>query len=137
MENFLLLAHSGVRWLVVAVTVLALVWLIVGLVQRRDYSATTHRVMAAFSSLIGLQWLLGIILLIALGLRDGFDVGFRWEHALIMTLALAAAHLYLPFKQADSNRRYAAGIVVILVTLALVYIGVARLPQGWTGSAVM
>jgi cytochrome c-type biogenesis protein CcmH/NrfG len=129
MTEFLFQAHSGLRWLVVLITVVALAWLIIGLVSKRPYDKNTHRVMVTFSSLIGVQWLLGIILFLVLGL----DVGFRWEHAVTMTLALIAAHLYMPFKRREDQRRYIAGIVVILVTLALVYVGVARLPQGWMG----
>lgn len=130
MEDFILQTHSGVRWLVVLMTVVAFGWLLWGMTQARPYDQNTHRVVAIWSGLIGLQWLLGILLFLVLG---QFDVRYRWEHAFVMTLALAAAHAYVPLKKRDETLRYRGGLASIIVVMALVYAGVALLPQGWTG----
>lgn len=129
METGLFHAHSGVRWLVVGITVVAFVWLLIGLFKGRAYDKTTHRIMTAFSSLIGAQWLLGIILFLVM---DGsMSLSHRWEHAGTMTLALLVAHLHMPFKRRPDSLRYKVGLGVIIAVLVIVYIGVARLPQGW------
>lgn len=130
MTPILYYAHSGVRWLVVAVTVLALAWLLLGLLQRRPYAQTTHRLMTAFSSLVGLQWLLGLLLFLVYALP--ILQGYHWLHLIIMTLALVAAHMYIPFKKRDDMLRYRMGIAIIVITLLLVIVGVLVLPQGWS-----
>ena len=53
-----------------------------------------------------------------------------------MTLALIAAHVGGRFKNAPDNVRYRNGLIAVLVVLALVYVGVARLPQGWAMSPI-
>jgi hypothetical protein len=50
-----------------------------------------------------------------------------------MTVALVVAHLYLAFRRRDDQTRYVASLVVIIVTAIIVFVGVARLPQGWMG----
>lgn len=130
MENFILQTHSGVRWLVVMMTIIAFLYLLWGMLQSRPYDKRTHQVMVVWSSLIGLQWIIGIILFILLG---AFDVGYRWEHAATMTIALGIAHMYMPFKSRPDSLRYRAGLAVIALTMVVIFIGVARLPQGWTG----
>ena len=129
LNNILFQAHSGIRWLVVLVTVVALVVVIVGWLQKRDFESFARRFMTVFSSLVGLQWLAGIILIIVMGTYTSYQI----EHAVTMTLAVVAAHMYLPFKRRPDSTRYVVSLIVILVTLAIVYVGVARLPQGWAG----
>ncbi len=128
MEDLMLEMHSGVRWLVVLMTFIAFGYLLWGILQSRHYDERTHQVMVGWSSLIGVQWIIGIILFLILG---GFDIGYRWEHTITMTIALAVAHLYMPFKKRPDTLRYRAGLAVILVVMVLVFVGVARLPQGW------
>jgi cytochrome c-type biogenesis protein CcmH/NrfG len=127
MQEFLFHAHSGLRWLVVLATVIAFVWLLAGVAQSRPYSQTTHRVMVIWSSLIGLQWVLGLILFVVMGTFTRH----HWEHLLTMTLALAAAHGHIPLKKRDDAQRYRGGLVLIVLVALLVYLGVALLPQGW------
>ena len=128
MEDFIRETHSGLRWLVMLSTLIALVWLSFGLVRKRAYDKRTHQVMVVFSSLIGLQWIIGIVFLIVLGV---FDEGYIWEHLTTMTIALAVAHMYLPFKRRPDKLRYQVGLAVLVGVAVLVFIGVARLPVGW------
>lgn len=130
LENLIFEAHSGVRWLVVLMTIVALGWLAWGMIQKRAYNKTTHTVVASWAGLVGLQWILGIVLFLVLG---AFDMRERWEHFFVMTLALAAAHAYVPLKKRNDALRYRGGLGSIVAVLLLVYIGVALLPQGWTG----
>ncbi|PJF21152.1 MAG: hypothetical protein CUN56_12550 [Phototrophicales bacterium] len=129
MENMLFYAHSGVRWIVVLLTVIALIWLTYGLATRKAFDKRTQTLVSVWAGFVGLQWILGILLFLVLG---GFDLGYRWEHAGIMTIALAVAHAYVPLKKRADNIRYQGIIASIALVLVLVFIGVARLPQGWT-----
>jgi hypothetical protein len=129
LQNLIYQAHSGVRWLVVLATVVAIIAILIGLLQRRDFQTFARRWMTIFSSLVGLQWLLGVILIVALGVYTST----QWEHAATMTIALIVAHLYLAFRRRDDQTRYVASLAVIIVTVIIVFVGVARLPQGWMG----
>jgi hypothetical protein len=84
--------------------------------------------MLIFAVLMTVQWLIGVVFFAVLG---GFDVRFRWEHALVMTVAVALAHMPNRWKRADARTRYRSGLLILLGVLALVYVGVALLPQGW------
>lgn len=129
MDQFLFYAHSGLRWLAVLMTFVAFIWLTVGLSQNRPFDKRTHLVVVIWSSLVGLQWLLGLLLWLLLG---GFDIAHRWEHLVTMTLALAVAHAYVPLKKRPDRVRYQGVLLSIGAALVLIFVGVARLPQGWT-----
>ncbi|MBA3874844.1 MAG: hypothetical protein H0X30_37425 [Anaerolineae bacterium] len=127
MQAFLLQLHSGVRWLVMLITVVALVKLALGIVQKQSYDKLTQRIMLAFSGLISLQWLLGIILLIAMGT---FSSGQIWSHAGTMTVAVAVSHLHNRWKKAEDPVRYRMSLVIVIAVLVLVVIGVTVV-NGW------
>ncbi len=129
MENFLLQLHSGVRWLVVIVTLAVLIKLILGLVRKSDYDQLTYRLMIAFSGLATVQWLIGIILFLVLS--GSFSSGTRWEHALTMTIAVGVSHMHMRWRRAPGSIRYRTSLIIVVVALVLIFIGVARLPQGW------
>ncbi|MFO7320526.1 MAG: hypothetical protein DIU68_002250 [Chloroflexota bacterium] len=120
--------HAWVRWAVVVLAVLALVKFIAGLVQGSAYDALANRLIRLFGMALGLQWLIGLIFFVVLG---QFNVGYRWEHAITMTIAVAVVEMLTRRKSAADNVRYRNGVIAILVALVLIYIGVARLPQGW------
>ena len=127
MQSFLFGLHSGVRWLVVLVTVIALIKLVLGIVQKQSYDQLTHRIMLAFSGLTTLQWALGIILLLVTGI---FNSGAIWGHAGVMTVAVAVSHLHSRWKKSDDATRYRMGLLIVIAVLVLVIIGVA-LVGGW------
>jgi len=128
MNEILMWTHSLVRWLVVILTVAALAVLVMRLVQRGTYDALAERVMRFFSISVALQWVVGLVYFVALGL---FNVGYRWEHLTTMTLALVAAHGHYMVKKRPARTRLIVGVVSIVLVLILVFVGVWRLPQGW------
>lgn len=126
--------HGHTRWLVVGAVVIAAVWMLYGALSKRSYDRTAYRIMTAFSSIIGLQWALGLIVFIMVGLQGGF----RWEHALTNTIALAVAHGHFSMKKqvSDSSpqpKLYWRALLIIGLTMAIIFVGVARLPyDAWT-----
>ncbi len=122
--------HSWARWLVVLAALAALVIMVRGLLQGRSYSASDRRIMTIFSSLFGVQWLLGLVMLLALGAQTGFGVRHYWEHLVAQTVALAVAHLHLRWKKAEGTTPFRSNLIVLLVVIALVVVGIATLPQG-------
>jgi hypothetical protein len=130
--SFLLVAHSHLRWLILIAALAAILkfgwgWLRGGTFQRLD------RILASsFSGLMDLQALLGLILLIWNGALGGFPM-FRIEHTVTMIVAAVTAHLGVLWKNADDKKRFRNSMFIIIDTLIIVYIGVARLPgiRGW------
>ncbi|NWG15277.1 MAG: hypothetical protein HXY41_01455 [Chloroflexi bacterium] len=123
--------HSLVRWLVVIVTVIVLVRLGLGLAQNAAYDTLTQRLMIAFSGLTTAQWLVGLVFLVVYGATVGFGLRHFWEHAAVMTVAVAISHMHMRFKNAEPRIRYRNSLLIVVVVLALVIAGVALLPQGW------
>lgn len=122
--------HSWARWLVVIAAVVAFIIMLLGFVQRRSYAAGDRRVMTIFSSLFGVQWLLGLVLLITLGAQTGFGVRHYWEHLAAQTVALVVAHLHLRWKKAGGTTPFRSNLIVLLVVAVLVVVGILTLPQG-------
>jgi len=83
--------------------------------------------MLAFSGLVSLQWLIGIIVLIVFG---NFSSGQIWSHAGTMTIAVAVSHLHNRWKKAEDPVRYRMSLLVVIAVLVLVIVGVA-LVNGW------
>ena len=125
-QTILFQAHSGVRWLVVLATVVAIIAILIGLFQNRPYDGFAKRFMTIFVRSVEIQWLLGLIVLIALGVPEG--TGYRWGHVALMTVAVVVAHLDMPFRRRPDNVRYMVSLAVIIVTLVIVFAGVAALP---------
>lgn len=129
--------HSWARWLVVIAAAAAFIIMLLGFVQRRSYAAGDRRVMTIFSSLFGVQWLLGLVLLVLLGAQTGFGVRHYWEHLVAQTAALVVAHLHLRWKKAGGTAPFRNNLLVLVVVIALVVIGILALPAGiqWRFSA--
>lgn len=130
MDNFIFHAHSGFRWLVVVATIAVFVYLLIRALNNKPYLAQTHKYVTAWSSIFGVQWLLGIVLFLMAG---GFDVRYRLEHATIMTLGLFVAHIHMMLKKKNDQTRYYGALASIAVAMILVFVGVTVLPQGWAG----
>ena len=90
--GIVLMIHSIVRWLIVAVAVVALVRFALGLIQRSDYDGMSRGLVAGFSGLMDLQSALGLVFLLWSGLTGaGFPL-YRIEHAVVMIAAAVVAH---------------------------------------------
>lgn len=128
--NILFMAHSGLRWLVLFVAVIAIIKYLIGWLQGGQYKGMDRGLMAAFSGLMDLQSLLGVILLVWSGLTGvGFPF-FRIAHGLIMVAAAVVAHLSRRWKNADDGTRFRNDLFLIVGSLILVLIGISILPGG-------
>jgi hypothetical protein len=131
--NFLLIAHSYLRWLALLVAVIAAVKFTVGWLRGGAFKGMDRGLAAGFSGLMDLQATLGIILLLLLGFSsDGGFPTYRLEHAATMILAAVLGHLPARWKNAADSIRFRNALFCILGALVLIYIGVMRLPSGWT-----
>lgn len=128
--------HGHTRWLVLLAVILPAIYMVYGAIARRAYNKLAYRLMLTFSSVIGLQWVLGLVVFLVVNFNMGS--GYRWEHALTNTLALAAAHGHISMKKAiheetPQPKLYWRALAIIGVTMLLIFIGVYRLPgNGWS-----
>ena len=85
--------------------------------------------MAAFTGLLDVNMLFGLVLLF--GLAGGMPRQ-RIEHAATMILAIVVAHLSMIWRKSDdSSRKFRNNLIVVVVALTLVLVAVVRLRAGW------
>lgn len=134
MLNMLFHTHSGWRYIVLLVLIIAIVKLLIGLLGKQSWSKFDQMLGVATPIVIDIQWLLGIVLWLmapAAWFAGRGTVNFA-EHAGTMTLALAAAHIgWARAKRADSDgAKFQSAFVGFLIAGLLVGLGVARI-TGW------
>lgn len=128
--TILLEIHSILRWIIVIVGFIAIVKFLVGMARKNAFGKMERGLSAGFSGLMDLQVTLGLLYFLITGFGDdGFPM-FRIEHLVTMLLASVAGHAPAMFKKAGNKFAVALGAVV--VALLLVYVGVMRLPGGWS-----
>jgi len=123
--------HSYLRWLILVVALIAVIKFAIGWRRGSAFQKMDRGLAAGFSGLMDLQALIGLIFLVWNGLAGtGFPV-FRIEHTVTMIVAAVVAHLHVLWKNVDDKKRFRNSLFIILDTLIVVFIGVARLPGGW------
>ncbi len=127
----LLEIHSILRWVIVVVGVVTIVKFAIGLARKSAFDKMDRGLSSGFSGLMDLQVTLGLLYFFITGFGGvGFPL-FRIEHLVMMLLAAVAGHAPAMFKKKAWNK-YAVGLGSIVVALLLVYVGVMRLPGGWS-----
>ena len=129
---FLLTIHSTLRWIIIVVAFLAVVKFALGWAMNSSFKGMDRGLAAGFSGLLDTQVLLGLIYFVWSGLDGSGFPGFRWEHMVIMLVAAALGHVPSRLKALGDKQRFLYSVIAILGALAMVYVGVMRLPGGWT-----
>ena len=129
--SFLLIVHSYLRWLILIVALIAVIKFAVGWRSGSAFQRIDRIFSSAFSGLMDLQALVGLILLVWGGVAGVGFPSFRIEHAVTMIIAAVVAHLHVLWKNADDQKRFRNSLFIVLDTLIVIFIGVARLPGGW------
>lgn len=122
--DLVLVLHSYVRWLVVVVAVIAAVKFLMGWLQKQKPAAMDRGLMSAFSGLVDLQVLLGVVLLVGSGVYSMQ----RIEHTFTMVVVALVAHLPMRWRKADSPNVFRNNFLVIGAVVLLVIAGIASLP---------
>ena len=129
--TLLLMTHSIVRWLIVLVSILAVVKFTLGWRRGQSFSRLDKGLTSGFSGLMDLQALLGITYFLWSGIANNQFPAYRWAHAATMLVAVFIAHLSARWKVAADKIRYRNTLLTVVGSLALVVVGVFLLPQGW------
>ena len=128
--GILLDIHSFVRWLIAAVGLAAVVVLVIGLFRKGQYGRRERGLVSAYSGLIDLQVLLGLLFFLWNGFADGSFPLYRWEHLAVMILAAAASHYPSMRKKAEGKALFVNGLVAVFGSLLLILVGILLLPGG-------
>ena len=110
-------AHSGTRYLVLAVGLIALLWFVWGLGTNRPLSRAASITFAVFVGLLNLQGLMGIVLLIGGHRPPGI-----WGHLSLMILALTLANSMR--KASRRSTGYGRPLLGVAGALALIVVGI-------------
>ncbi|MDK1028608.1 MAG: hypothetical protein QGD96_04665 [Anaerolineae bacterium] len=127
---FLLEVHSILRWVIVVIGFVALLKFLFGIIRKNDFGKMDRGLSAGFSGLMDLQVTLGFGLFFIIGFGDAGFSSFRIEHLVIMLIAAVAGHAPAMFKKVAN--KYAVALFAVLAAMVLIFIGVVRLPGGWS-----
>lgn len=119
--------HSWGRWLLILVALVAVTKLIIGLAQQRRYDQVSQILMGTFSGLVGLEFLLGVILLISSGISFAQT---RLAHIVPMVVAVALLRLQSRWTTAPAATRYRNNLFLIFGVLGVIIAGITLLPAG-------
>jgi heme A synthase len=121
MANVLFYAHSGLRFLVLLSAVMAIAVLLWGWSSRRAYDGQSRAITAVFTGVLGLQFLLGIGVVLT---RPWY--GALMGHLIMMFAAVGVAHGVTGYgrRQPDPRRAHMISLIGVALALALMLGGI-------------
>jgi hypothetical protein len=128
--DIVLLLHSLWRWVVVIVSLVALVKFGLGWLQRKTPDSLDRQITRAFTISIDIQVALGLVLVV-LQFLGGVLLRPALEHAVIMIIVVILAHLTAMWRNRSDNTALRNSFFVVLAVIILIAVGVARV-GGWT-----
>jgi hypothetical protein len=131
MTNFVLQAHSGWRYLVILVVVLAIAKSLYGLFTGARWSKLDQTLGMLTPIMFDIQLLLGLVLWIMGQYWSVDNPTAAWEHPVIMILAVAVAHIaWTRVKRAATDQaKFQNAGYGFLVAGLLLALGVARITR--------
>lgn len=125
MYSFIVMAHSGWRYVVVAVLFVALVKYIVGWIGNREWSNLDTTLSRVTPITLDIQLLLGLVIWIMGSWWNSGMAGIAWEHPVILTLAVVLSHgvAWQVKKIPDSNAKYRMATLAYIGILVLIAVG--------------
>ncbi|MBP8250955.1 MAG: hypothetical protein KAX40_01225 [Herpetosiphon sp.] len=136
MQNFLFMAHSGWRYIVLVAVIAAIGYGVYGFLTNQRWNDTARKIMLFATIAIDIQFLLGLILyVVRKGWEEQWGAGSRFEHPFFMLLALAVMHIVSgrTKKIKIERSRYQVMAMGTLVAVLLVVGGILRLTGGSMG----
>ena len=129
MTSMIFYTHSGWRYIVILVLVVAIAMMLFGWLGKRKWGTWDQRIGMITPIVLDIQWLLGLILWTTWPARMHSNV---LEHMTTMTLALIAAHIgWSRAKKATTDEgKFRIAAIAYIGAGLLVGLGVARI-TGW------
>lgn len=131
MERILFYTHSGWRYIVILVIVLALVKLLIGMVGNGRWGKIDQALGAATPIVFDIQLLGGLVLWVVQQRWNGVLPLASWEHPVTMILAIVAAHVAWSRtkKSTEDATKFRTAFMGFLIAGLLMGLGVARITQ--------
>lgn len=125
MQNGLVMAHSGWRYIVLIVLLVAIVKYLIGWLGNGKWSNFDTTLNRIAPITVDIQWLLGIIVWIMGSVWSHSDRGLAWEHPITMTVALVVVHiLSARVKRADTDKsKFQVAFWAYLITSVVIFLG--------------
>ena len=124
-------AHSGLRYLILAVAVVAIVVYGFALLRERPQSAFDRILMSVFTGLLDLQLVLGVVLVVS-GILYPALIG----HIAMMVLAVVVAHAagVISRKTAEARKAHSLRLAGVLGALVLILGGIMAIGRSILGT---
>ena len=128
MTFFILQAHSGWRWVVLALIVITAIKMLVGWLGKQKWSGIDTRLLQFTRIALYIQVVLGVVLYILL--QQWTNMRFTGEHVVIALLAVGAVEFgsARAKKSTSSNNMFrfafiGTGLALVLIYVALLAVG--------------
>ena len=135
MYNFLLHAHSGLRYLVLLAAIIVIVKSVIGWLGNTPYSKFDRIIAPSFVGLMHLQLLLGLILYFIspfVTYQMGDKVSRYWsvEHISMMIIAVIAAQVgrSISKKSSDAQVKFRFQSIFFGISILLILVALATMP---------
>jgi hypothetical protein len=131
--EFIVGLHSLLRWLVVIAAGAAIVRYVVDLVGKSPDAEMGRKLMLAYTILLDVTVLLGVILIVGRAIGSGQILPVWIEHATTNLVAVIIAHIFAARskKMEDPKRAAKWRLAGVLISIVLIVAGVAVV-GGWS-----
>ncbi len=132
-HNFLIMAHSGWRYIVLLALIIAIVKYLIGWLGNGKWSSFDASLNRFTPIAVDIQWLLGLLVWVMMSWWDNGDRARAWEHPITMTVAVIVAHILAArVKKAETDKgKFKAGFWAYLITLVVIALGLYVILGGW------
>jgi hypothetical protein len=133
MYQFILMFHSGWRYVVLIVLFVALIKYIIGWIGKRQWSNLDTTLNRISPIALDIQWLLGVIIWISGTWWSNANSRIAWEHPVILTLAVVLSHVVARrvSGKTESADKYRWGTLGYIAVLALLGVGISAALGSW------
>lgn len=133
MSQGLVMAHSGWRYIVLVLLLVAIIKYLIGWLGNGKWSSFDAMLNRFTPIAVDIQWLLGIIVWIMGTWWSNGDRARAWEHPVTMTVAVVALHiLSARVKKASTDKgKFQAGFWAYLITTVIIALGLIVILGSW------
>ena len=132
MYNLLLQSHSGLRWLILVIAVIAVLKSLVGLFAGTNYSRFDKIVAVAYVGMMHLQLLIGLVLyffyspFVTYNMKDPVHRFWSVEHLVLMLFAVILAQIgrSISKKTRDAHVKFRFQSIFFGMSLILMLLGI-------------
>lgn len=121
MTNFILQAHSGWRWIVLALIVIVIIKALIGLLGRQQWSSLDTRLLLFARIAVYIQVALGVLLYLLLQ-KWNAGMSFTGSHVIPALLAVGGVEFGAGrAKRSTGSKKFMFALIGFVIALVLIY----------------